>query len=717
MKVSKLDKEFVLQHGQSDCGPACIASIIHYHQGEYSLDEIRRVTGTTQTGTKLLGLLQGAKSLHFDANGMQADSIENLKELDDPAILHVVVDNRIQHYVVFYGFDGKDLIIGDPAKGVSLWTVEDLLERWHSKTLLKLSPNQNFEKSQNRKKGFSQILSWVKEDFNILISALFMGIVVSILSLSIAIFSQKLVDVILPSKDYTKLIVGIILFALVLMVKAGLGFVRSSFLNVQSKDFNNRMIQSFFDSLLRLPKPFFDSKKIGEMIARMNDTRRIQTTVSSLVGNLVIEALVVVTSIVGIFIYSWQIGVIVSLFLPIYFLVLWSINTPIIKAQKEVMDKYALNEGNYVDVINGIQEVKATNTVSLFHKSTTAIYALFQESIFNLGKIQIKFNFRTEFVGLLLIVSVIAFSSYLVITGELMLGVMIAVLSLSGSVGPSLSRIALFNIQLQEAKVAFSRMEEFTTLETENTKGISVEKINSLRVSDLSFSYPGSLPILKKIDIEISKGRITTLLGESGTGKSTILQLILRFYSPTNGSISIDGKDIQNLELQAYREKVSVVPQDIKIFNSYLAFNIALSDDPKVLDQVMSWCEKKGFDKYFSKFPQGMMTLLGEEGANISGGQKQLVGLARALYRNPDLLLIDEGTSSLDRKTEAFVIDLLDKHKREMAVFMITHRVETAKRADHIYTIENGVITNSGHHEHLVEYENYYSSLYDHILN
>jgi len=696
MKVSKLDKEFILQHGQSDCGPACIASIIQYHQGEYSLDEIRRVTGTTQTGTKLLGLLQGAKSLHFDANGMQADSIENLKELDDPAILHVVVDNRIQHYVVFYGFDGKDLIIGDPAKGVSLWTAEDLLQRWQSKTLLKLRPNQNFEKPQNRKKGFSQILNWVKEDFNILISALFMGIVVSILSLSIAIFSQKLVDVILPSKDYTKLIVGIILFALVLMVKAGLGFVRSSFLNVQSKDFNNRMIQSFFGSLLRLPKPFFDSKKIGEMIARMNDTRRIQTTVSSLVGNLVIEALVGITSIVGIFIYSWQIGIVVSLFLPIYFLVLWSVNTPIIKAQKEVMDKYALNEGNYVDVINGIQEVKATNTVSLFHKSTTAIYALFQESIFNLGKIQIKFNFRTEFIGLFLIVSVIAFSSYLVITGELMLGVMIAVLSLSGSVGPALSRIALFNVQLQAAKVAFSRMEEFTTIETEKTEGEAIERINSIELENLSFNFPGSLPLLRNIDLKIERGSITTLLGESGAGKSTILQLLQRFYEPVSGNILANDLKIMTLDLNDYRKGIGVVPQDIKIFNNYLLFNIALSEDPKELEQVPTWCQENGFDQFFTKFPQGYMTLLGEEGANISGGQKQLVGLARALYKNPSVLLIDEGTSAMDRNTEQFILNMIQRIKSDTSVLMVTHRMKVAQQSDYVYLLENGAITKEG---------------------
>ena len=606
--------------------------MIQFHGGIALLDEIRRITGTTKTGTKLLGLYQGAKQSGFDVAGMEAEGVDNLEELEHPAILHVILENRLQHYVVFYGFEGEQLIIGDPGKGVGLWNREQLEKVWQSKSLLKLTPNQQFKKASYKSNKYAQLIEWVKEDINILMASLFLGILIAIFSLATAIFSQKLIDVILPTKEITKMAVGLVLFGFVLLARASLGFVRSTFLITQSRDFNNRMIGSFFKSLLHLPKPFFDSKKIGEMIARMNDTRRIQSAVSNLAGNMLIEGLVVIVSLVGVFVYSWQIGLVVLVFLPAYLFILWKLNQPIISAQKDVMSKYALNEGNYIDVISGISEIKTTGTINLFHKSTSLFYQIFQDSIFNLGKIQIKFNFRTEFAGLLLMISVISFSAYLVITDQLLLGVMMAVLSLAGSIGPSLTRMALFNIQLQEAKVAFSRMEEFTTLETEKLEGEPIPKIESMEIEKLSFNFPGSLPLIRNINLKIEQGKLTTLLGESGAGKSTILQLLQRFYEPVSGHILSNGLNIQTLELESYRKEIGIVPQDIKVFNNYLLFNIALSEDPKELEQIPKWCQENGFDQFFSKFPQDYMTLLGEEGTNISGGQKQLVGLARALY-------------------------------------------------------------------------------------
>ncbi|MGK7397179.1 MAG: ABC transporter transmembrane domain-containing protein, partial [Candidatus Cyclobacteriaceae bacterium M3_2C_046] len=452
---------------------------------------------------------------------------------------------------------------------------------------------------------YDKIKEWVKEDFNILLASLFLGIIIAIFSLATAIFSQKLIDVILPSEDITKLIIGLVLFGFILLARAGLGFVRSTFLITQSRDFNNRMITSFFHGLLGLPKPFFDSKKTGDMIARMNDTRRIQLTVSSLVGNLLIEFLVVLVSLAGVYIYSWQIGLVVTAILPIYIFILWKYNKPIITAQKDVMGKYSLNEANYVDVISGIPEIKSSGTGKLFHKVTTTFYQLFQQSIFNLGKIQVRFNLKTELIEIVLMLTVIAFASYLVITGQLMLGVLVAVLSLSGSIGPSLTRIALFNIQLQEAKVAFNRMEEFTSLDPEETKGEKIDTIHSIEIKNMYFTFPGSLELLKNINMEICKGQITTLLGESGVGKSTLLQIIQRFYQPNAGEILCNGKNAEGYDLDVYRTLFGAVSQDVKIFNNYLLFNIALTDDPEVLQKVPQWCQENGFDQFFAKFPQG----------------------------------------------------------------------------------------------------------------
>jgi len=710
--LKTLRKQFVLQHGQSDCGVACLSSIINYHGGKKTLDEIRGLSGTTKTGTSLLGLYQGASQLGFRAAGLEAEGIDNLKELENPAILHVLLEKKLHHYVVFYGFENDQLIIGDPGRGVELWGRGKLGEVWESKSLLKLEPNKSFEKSNSNTGKYSNLLSWIKEDINILLASLFLGILIAVFSLATAVFSQKLIDVILPTKEIAKLSVGLVLFGFILLAKNGLGYVRSTFIIRQSKDFNNRMISSFFKSLLSLPKSFFDSKKTGEMIARMNDTRRIQETVSSLVGNLLIEFLVIVTSLIGVFVYSTQIGFMVSGFVPVYLLILWKLNRPIINAQKDLMGAYAMNESNYVDVISGISEVKSTGTMSLFHQTTTLLYGSFQDQLFKLGKIQIRFGILTETVGVLLTLSVISYGSIMVLQDQLLLGSMMAVLTLSGSVGPSLARIAIFNIQMQEAKVAFNRMEEFTGLQSENENGQPIGHFSSMNLKDLSFNYPGSLRLLDNINMVLEKGKITSLLGESGSGKSTILQLVQRFYSPVKGQIQIAENAIESYDLNSYRNAVSVVPQEITIFNNYLLFNIALTDDPKKIEGVLEWCKTYGFDRYFEKFPQGYMTLLGEEGANISGGQKQLVGLARALYKKPQLLLIDEGTSAMDRQTEKFVMNLLRKMKSNAAVLMVTHRLQTALESDVVYLLEDGTIVSSGMPNQLLESENFLSANY-----
>ncbi|MEQ9403265.1 MAG: peptidase domain-containing ABC transporter [Cyclobacteriaceae bacterium] len=715
--LKTLRKQFVLQQGQSDCGVACLASIIRYHGGEKTLDEIRRLSGTTKTGTTLLGLYQSAKPLGLKAVGLEADGVENLRELDEPTILHVLLENRLQHYVVFYGFENDKLIIGDPGRGVELWDRKKLEEVWQSKSLLKISTTETFKKSSVRQRKYANLIEWIKEDINILLASLFLGILIAVFSLATAVFSQKLIDVILPTKELVKLTVGLVLFGFVLLAKNGLGYIRSTFLITQSKDFNNRMISSFFESLLDLPKSFFDSKKTGEMIARMNDTRRIQTTVSTLVGNLLIEFLVIITSLAGVFVYSPQVGFVVLVFIPFYVMILWKLNRPIINAQKDTMGAYAMNESNYVDVINGISEIKSTGSMGLFHKVTTLFYGTYQAQIFRLGKIQIKFVVLTETVGILLLLTVISYSSAMVLQDLLQLGSMMAILTLSGSVGPSLAKIAIFNIQMQEAKVAFNRMEEFTGLEPERSDGRHLTLFDKLEIRNLSFNYPGSIRLLEEVDLTIQKGKITSLLGESGSGKSTILQLIQRFYEPVKGEIVIEGEVIESYDLISLRKRIAVVPQDVTIFNNYLLFNIALTDNPKEMEGVVEWCQIMGFDNYFQKFPQGYMTLLGEEGANISGGQKQLVGLARALYRKPSLLLIDEGTSAMDRETEKFVMKTLQKVREEAAVLMVTHKLQTALESDVTYLLEDGRILDSGVPRDLIRGENFLSRNYEELTS
>lgn len=711
MSINKIEKAFVRQQGQSDCGVACLASVIKYHGGSITLEKLRELSGTTQQGTTLLGLYQAARQLGFDAQGLVAESVNNLRELTYPVILHVIIGNQQQHYFVYYGFDQNGhLIIGDPALEIVHYSVEELEQVWQGKALLKLIPNQNFVKAEMqtlRKKQW--IIDLVKDDINVLIAALFLGLIISALGLTTAVFSQRLIDYILPSGNTERLILSIALVGILLLARSGLGYLRGFFLVRQGKDFNNRIIQKFYGSLLYLPKSFFDSRKTGELIARMNDTRRIQATISLISGNILIDLLLIIVAIGFVFSYSRLLGFVELSFLPIYGLLVWIFNNDIIRSQKDVMSSYALTEGHYVDTIQGIATLKATGREPFFESLNKQVYGFFQNKIFKLGKLNLRFGLYNEITGVVLIVLIFGLTSWMVLNKTLQLGEMVALLSMTGSIIPSLNRLVIANIQLQEAHVAFDRVFEFASVQPEFVPGeskVKLESIDSLRVSNVAFRFPGRKQLLKGISLHVNKGEMIALLGESGGGKSSLLQIVQKFYKPESGSIEVNGLKLEDISISEWRSQIGVVPQEVKIFNGNLLYNLTLSENPEDYKVAIEFCNQTGFSVFFENFPQSYLTILGEEGVNISGGQKQLVALARVLFRHPKLLLLDEVTSSMDKKTEAFVLNLLSKLKPDMATIIVTHRIQAAKIADNIYVLEDGKITISGKPQEIMTSQN-----------
>ncbi|NVO10831.1 MAG: peptidase domain-containing ABC transporter [Bacteroidales bacterium] len=695
MISKKLAKTFVRQQDQSDCGVACLASIIKYYGGHVPLENLRETSGTSKQGTTLLGLYQAAQKNGFDAVGSQAD-LAHIKDLKKPFIIHVFIDNRLQHYMVCYDFCDNLFLVGDPAEGMKYINEEELNKIWVSKTLLQLTPNKEFIKSETIKNAKKRwIYNLVKEDINLLSICLGIGILIAILGTTTALFSQKLVDDILPHHTINRLIPGMAILTILLLLRGGITWIRQIFLVGQSRNFNVRIINSFYSSLLFLPKSFFDNRKTGELIARMNDTSRIQNTISYLVGNVLIDGMVVLVSIIFIFLYSITLGFISLTSIPIFFYIVYRFHHKVVKDQREVMVAYAKNESNYINTIQGIYAIKTFNKESFFSKLNQSIYGHYQQKVEQLGKTQTNLSLYGDTAATIIIAAIIASSSYLVITSSFTVGAMIAVLSMTGSLLPGVGRLALLNIQVQGAKIAFDRMYDFVSIspeynpETEsNTANLS---FNELKVSQISFRFPGSLPLLTNVNFEVKKGETIAIIGESGCGKSTLIQILQKLYHQENGTISINDINIDNINNFELRSKTSVVPQEISLFNGTLLDNICLSDSAAEAKQIIKFCEDFGFDKYFKAFPQFYYTLLGEEGVNISGGQKQLVALARALYKQPQLLLLDEPTAAMDRHTEGFVMQLLEQQKQNMAIVIITHRSNLLTQFDRIYTLENGI--------------------------
>ena len=707
---------FELQLEQRDCGVACLLNILHYYGGNSTIDELRRLSGTTVTGTTLLGLKQAAEKTGFDAEGCEAD-IPALIEHRQPVILHVIVEGNLQHYMVFYGQDIKNgtvkFIIGDPAKGIIHLTKAELEKIWVSKACLTLTPNGNFTKEKAVKKRKQKwILELIKEDYSILGVAAVLGLVIAGLGLSMAIFSQKLIDVIIPQKNLLRLNMGIILLLILLLSKEGFQYLRQYLLINQAKDFNTRIIDYFYSRLLNLPKLFFDTRKIGELTARLNDTARVQRVISQLAGSVVADVLVVVATLSLLFVYKWEVALASLFFLPLFFILILLHNKRILTGQRNVMAGYALCEANYISTIQGIETIKNFNKQELFGYSNKELYENYQSKVVHLGRIQIKLSLLASVSGVLFLVGVLFYCATLMLHGRLLAGELMAIVGMCGSLLPAVAGLALVSIPLNEAKIAFDRMFEFTGIEPEMCEiENQYPAFQRLEAKDISFRFAGRSQLLRRISFGVNKGEIIAIMGENGCGKSTLAQILQKHYEPESGSIILNSSQSQkDIASANWRKIVGSVPQNIHIFNGTVIENIAFEGSSSKTQEVFNFLQQNGFAPFIESLPQSFMTLVGEEGINLSGGQKQMIAIARALYQKPQLLILDEVTSAMDRKSEQFVLQLLKKLRSEMGIIFITHRLHVLKGfCDRIYIMENGEISRHGDHETLLQTENLYS--------
>ncbi|MCL1822069.1 MAG: ABC transporter transmembrane domain-containing protein, partial [Prolixibacteraceae bacterium] len=586
----------------------------------------------------------------------------------------------------------------DPADtGIKYLTENELIEIWQSKALLMLTPNENFVKqTAEKREKFRWLLNTVREDFPLLAVAFILGTITATLGLASAIFSQRLIDNLLPSRNFEKIILGIMLYLFILLAGGGLSYIRSVFVLRQTRNMNNRLIDRFFSKIFFLPKTFFDATKTGEIISRMNDSRRIQQTLSYIVGDVLIQIIILLCSIIYLWFYSWKMALIASASLPFYAVLVALFNRRFVENQRNVMVSYAATESRLIDTMKGVDEIKNSNRQNIFKQIIQVMYGIFQDCGYKLGMIGNKFGFIAQVINILISVGLIISGVWFVLHDKLTLGELMAVMTIGGMIIGSTASLSSVNIRLQEAGVALDRFFEFIKIkpefeetEKEQETDFNFENI-SLEIKDLTFRFVGRTKLFDNISLKIEKGEIVTLFGEVGSGKSTLIHILQKHYFAESGSILFNGKSYLDFSVPLWRNIISVVSQQTKIFNGTVGENICMGNFAEEFEKIVKFCTEFGFDDFFNDFPQGLNTILGEDGINISGGQRQLVALARALYRKPAILLLDEPTAAMDTKTEKFVIDLLERKKDRFAVLMVTHRQYLAEISNRVYRLENG---------------------------
>lgn len=507
--------------------------------------------------------------------------------------------------------------------------------------------------------------------------------------MSMSVFSQKLIDDILPKKKTSLLLLSIFFLGFLLFAKVIIQALRELYIIKQSKAFNERINKKFYTSLLHLPKMFFDSRKIGDFVARLNDTQRIQVVIKQLITNTAVDILGLIISTGFLFFYSWKLALVCIIISPIIFYIIFSFNKKIIESQRNVMQSYSSNEANYIDSIRGIEVVKGFSKQDLFIKRNETIFSFFQTKIFELGKLNLTISLYSGLTVVVFLLLILGVSSYNVLSNEIKIGELMAIIGISSSLLSSITNLAMVTIPIQEAKVAFDRMFEYSSLEKEKAEGLEIKETTSIEIKNIDFRFNGRSRLLNQISLTLQKGNVTCLLGESGSGKTTLTEILQKNYLPEKGEIIINESiHLTDISINNWRSLTGIVPQNIQLFNGNVLENIIL--DEQVNKQKLQELISLGFERFINSLPQGFLTLVGEEGINLSGGQKQLLGWMRALYHNPQFLILDEPTSSLDKANRKFIYDLIQKLKTEKIIFIISHYLEDLKEiSDEILTIKD----------------------------
>ena len=620
----------IKQYDQKDCAPAVLLSVLKFYGGNSSLPHLRELCNTNLHGSTMLDLVNASKILGFKAKGASGEYEDLMKE-KIPSIAHVVIDDVLNHFVVVYKIETSKIFIADPGKGKYWLSKEEFLKIWKSKSVVLLEPEKELLKKETPQ-WYNWIFSYIKKEESWVYQSLFLGTIYTILGLITALFVQLLLDKFIPEKEIAKILYSGGFLIAILLINSLVGFFRQRFLIILNRNVNTKINADFLEHLFKLPKKFFDTRKIGEITARINDAIRIQRAVLQIVGVSLIDVLVVVGSFGLMFYFSEMLAWLSLALIPIYALVLLLSVKKLKAEQNEVMKGYALVESTYFDSLKGVDEIISFGTSNSYSAKNRFFFSNYQEKVKTLGFTQANLSLFAEIFGSLIVVGLLVSGAVRVAEGKLLIGEMMAAYSLLANILPAVNRFVDANIILQETSIASTRLMDLLLIDSEESKGkLQFEMSNSLSIKNGLFSWDGRNNLFQNIDLNIEKGKITSLWGSSGVGKSTLVQILQRKHKLSDGNVFVDEINAEEIDLSEYRKSVGVVPQTIKIFNGTIAENILIGREVSDFSILKKRITELGLLPFYQRFEYGLATVIGEDGRELSGGEKQLISITRNL--------------------------------------------------------------------------------------
>ncbi|QND69781.1 peptidase domain-containing ABC transporter (plasmid) [Mesorhizobium loti] len=702
------------QRDITDCGAASLASVAAFYGHKLPLSRIRQYASTDRSGTTVLGLMEAARKLGFIAKGVKG-GFDSLYKIPKPAIAHVIVKDVLHHFVVIQAVDARWVTVMDPAYGeVRKLSHEEFKTQWTG-VLVLLVPADAFKPRDETTSPLARFARLLAPHRAVMAQALVGALVTTILGLSTAIYVQKIVDHVITAGNRNLLNLMSVAMLLILVVQVLINLLRNRLVLQTGQKIDVQLILGYYNHILSLPQNFFDSMRLGEIISRMNDAVKIRNFLNDVSINMFVDALMILSSLGMMFIYSWKIALVVAVSIPLYLSVYWIINRLNRKRQRAIMENAADLEAQLVESLGTVSTIKTSGLESFASLKVEARFIKMLHSVYSSGLISIFGDSASTFLAALFTIVLMWFGTSLTLDQSITPGELLSCYTLLGYVTRPVDSLIQTNRIVQDALIAADRLFDIFDLEPASGGGIDATKsdIGDIHLEKVTFRYGSQIELFQDLSVTFRRGEMTAVVGESGSGKSTLAALLQNVYQLEGGHIRIGRFALQDLSTVSLRKVVAAVPQSIDVFSGSVIENIALGEFEPDIEKIIRICDQIGLRESIERWPGGFHANLGENGLRLSGGERQRLALARALYRDPEILILDEATSSLDSLAEAFVLKLVEELRRAgKTIIVISHRLSTICGADKIVVLDKGRVVAEGTHADLLTAEDAYARLW-----
>ncbi|CYY89616.1 peptide cleavage/export ABC transporter [Streptococcus suis] len=710
-------RTFVPQIDARDCGVAALASIAKFYGSDYSLAHLRELAKTNKEGTTALGIVKAAKEMGFETRAIQADmSLFDMDDVPYPFIVHVNKEGKLQHYYVVYHNKKDHLIIGDPDPTVKVtkMTKERFASEWTGVAIF-LAPEPSYKPHKDKKNGLMSFLPLIFRQRSLIFYIVLASLLVTLINISGSYYLQGMLDEYIPNQMRSTL--GILSVGLIItyILQQMMTFSRDYLLIVLSQRLSIDVILSYIRHIFELPMSFFATRRTGEVISRFTDANSIIDALASTILSLFLD--VSILTIVGsvLLVQNTNLFLLSLISVPIYIIIIFAFMKPFEKMNNDVMQSNSMVSSAIIEDINGIETIKSLTSEESRYQKIDSEFVDYLDKSFNLSKYSILQGTLKQGAQLILNIIILWFGAQLVMNGHISVGQLITFNTLLSYFTNPLENIINLQTKLQSAKVANNRLNEVYLVESEfsNSQTLTDSQFltGDIRFEDLSYKYGFGRDTLSDINLTIKQGDKVSLVGISGSGKTTLAKMIVNFFEPYKGRITINNNDLKLIDKKTLRQHINYLPQQAYIFSGSILENLTLGANQLISQEdIIRACEIAEIRQDIEQMPMGYQTEL-SDGAGLSGGQKQRIALARALLTKAPVLILDEATSGLDVLTEKKVIDNLMAMADKTIIF-VAHRLSISERTNQVIVLDQGKVIETGSHHELMTKQGFYHHLF-----